>query len=213
MGFVHANAVITPSKQELFEAWLPSRSWAPGGGGGAGAGAVKKVGEYRFDDPAGEVGIETILWSTADGTLLQVPFTYRATQLEGADEFLVGTAEHTALGPRWVYDGCGDPVWAAALTTAILTGGTQAQMVIERDGRMVGVPPRVPVRGSGSADAQVPPISSVESVTNDGPITTVVAGLVTIALARVVGTPLPGGATLTGAAGGQDLGVLVALRL
>jgi hypothetical protein len=209
MGFVHANAVITPSKQELLEAWLPSRSWAPGGD----AGAVKKIGEYRFDDPAGEVGIETILWRTADGTLLQVPFTYRAARLEGADEFLVGTAEHTALGPRWMYDGCGDPVWAAALTTTILTGGAQAQMVMERDGQLVDIPPRVPVRGSGSPDATVPPISSLESVRDDGPITTVVAGAVTIALARVVGTPLPGDATLTGAVAGQDLGVLVALRL
>src|ERR1700712_2430459 len=99
MGLVYATAVITPSKQELLEAWLPSRPWAPG------AGAVTKVGEYRFDDPAGEVGIETILWQTAEGTLLQVPFTYRATPLDGGDAYLVGTAEHTVLGPRWVSDG------------------------------------------------------------------------------------------------------------
>ena len=131
MGFVHFRATLEPSKQDLVEAWLPSRSWAPG------VTSVEKVAEYRFDDPAGEVGVETILWRTADGTVLQVPYTYRSAPLEGADSYLVGTSEHSVLGTRWVYDGCADPVWASAVATAILTGGTQAQMVIERDGETV----------------------------------------------------------------------------
>lgn len=206
MGLVYATAVIVPSKQELLEAWLPSRSWA------AGEGSVTKVGEYRFDDPEGEVGIETILWRTGEGRLLQVPYTYRAAPLEGADEFLIGTAEHTVLGQRWVYDGCGDPVWASAVVAAILTGGTQAQMVIEREGRTIDVPARVPVRGSGAPGTEVMPISSIDAVSDDGRVTTVVAGSMTISLARVVGSPLPGEATLTGSTGGHDLGVLVSLR-
>jgi hypothetical protein len=205
MGLVHATANVTPGKQELLEAWLPSRAWA------SGVTEVKKVGEYRFDDPEGEVGIETIVWRTADGVLLQVPFTYRGAPLDGAEHHLVGTSEHSVLGPRWVYDGCADPVWAAAVTQAILTGGSQAQMVIEREGAMIDVPARLPVRGSGSAGAVVPSVSSVDSVSDDGPVTTVVAGPVTIALARVLGTPVAGEATLTGAVGDQDLGVLVAL--
>jgi hypothetical protein len=198
MGFVHANAVITPSKQELFEAWLPSRSWAPGGGGGAGAGAVKRVGEYRFDDPAGEVGVETIVWRTPDDVLLQVPLTYRGAPLPGAEEHLLGTMEHTVLGRRWVYDGCADPVWAAAMVGTILSGGTQAQVVFERDGALVEAPARLPVRGSGSPAATVPEVTSVDSVSDEGPVTVVTAGPVTIRLARVVGTPLSGDATLTG---------------
>jgi Maltokinase N-terminal cap domain len=205
MGLVHRSATLEPSKQELLEAWLPSRPWA------AGAPSVEKVGEYRFDDPLGEIGIETILWRTPEGAVLQVPFTYRATPLEGAEDFLVGTSEHSVLGPRWVYDGCGDPVWAAGVTTAILTGGTQAQMVIERDGQLVDVPARVAVQGSGSAGTEVPGVSAVDSVRDDGPVTTVTAGPVTLSLARVVGTPLSGDATLAGSTGGHDLGVLVAL--
>jgi len=205
MGFVHRTATLAPSKQELLEAWLPSRPWA------AGATAVTKVGEYRFDDPEGEVGIETILWQTPDGTVLQVPFTYRAEPLPGAEEFLVGTSEHSVLGPRFVYDGCADPVWAAAVTTTILTGGTQAQMVVEHDGQLVDVPARVPVRGSGAPGADVPLVSAVDSVRDDGPVTVVVAGGLTLSLARVVGTPLSGSATLTGSVGEHDLGVLVVL--
>jgi hypothetical protein len=204
MALVH-HATLEPSKQKLVEAWLPSRRWA------GGAEIAEKVAEYRFDDPAGEVGVETILWRTDEGTLLQTPLTYHAEPLEGAEEFLVGTSDHSVLGPRWVYDGCADPVWATTLATAILTGGSQAPMVIERDGELVDVPPRMQVRGSGAPTADVPAISTVESVRDEGPVTTVTAGPVTISLARVVGTPVEGRATLTGTTGDRDLGVLVAL--
>jgi hypothetical protein len=205
MGLVHFRATLEPSKQELLEAWLPSRPWA------SGATSVEKVAEYRFDDPEGEVGVETILWRTADGTILQVPFTYRAAPLDVAEESLIGTSDHSVLGKRWVYDGCVDPIWAATLATAILTGGTQAQMVIERDGELVDVPARMQVRGSGSPGTDVPVISRVDSVRDGGSVTTVSAGPVTIALARVVGTPVSGYASLTGSTGDQDLGVLAAL--
>ena len=40
MGFVHYSATLEPSKQDLAEAWLPSRPWAPDG-------PLEKVGEYR----------------------------------------------------------------------------------------------------------------------------------------------------------------------
>jgi hypothetical protein len=204
MALVH-RATLTPSKQELVETWLLSQPWA------AGRSVAEKVAEYRFDDPAGEVGVETILWRTEDGSVIQTPLTYRASALEGAEDALVGTSEHSVLGTRWVYDGCADPVWAATLATAILTGGTQAQMVIEHDGQLVDVPARMQVRGSGSAAAEVPTVSSVDSVADNGPVTTVAAGPVAISLARVVGTPVVGEATLTGSIGDRDLGVLVGL--
>jgi Maltokinase N-terminal cap domain len=207
MGLVYATATLEPSKQELLEAWLPSRPWA------SGATSVDKLAEYRFDDPAGEVGVETILWRTPDGRLLQVPFTYRSAPLDGAEQYLVGTTAHSVLGPRWVYDCCADPVWAATTAAAIISGGTQAQMVVERDGETIAVPARCPVRGSRLEGASAPAIRAVDAVSDDGPVTTVVAGPVTLSLARVVGTPLPGVATLTGSAGDRDLGALVALAM
>jgi len=205
MGLVHYTATLEPSKRKLVRAWLRSRSWAP-------SSKVTKVAEYRFDDTEGEVGVETILWRTSDDAVLQVPFTYRSAPLEGADSHLVGTTDHSVLGKRWVYDGCADPAWAATITAAILTGGSQAQMVIERDGELIDVPPRMQVRGSGSPGAVVPAVVSVESVGDDGAVTTVGAGPLTISLARVLGTPVEGDATLTGTAAGQDLGTLAALR-
>src|SRR5688500_5964152 len=105
MGIVH-RATLTPSKQEIVEGRLPSRSWA------VGRTIAEKVAEYRYDDPEGEVGVETILWRVDDGTLVQTPLTYRAEPLAGAQEHLITTTDHSVLGERWVYDGCGDPVWA-----------------------------------------------------------------------------------------------------
>jgi hypothetical protein len=206
MGLVH-RATLIPSKQELVEAWLPSRPWA------AGLTIAEKVAEYRFDDPEGEVGVKTILWRTHDGTLLQTPLTYRGAPYDRAEDFLVGTSEHSVLGSRWVYDGCADPVWAATLATAILTGGTQAQMVIEHEGVLVDVPARMQVRGSGSADAPVPDVRSVDSVADDGPVTVVRAGSVELTLPRVVGTPVMGQETLTGHVGEDPTEfILAALR-
>jgi len=206
MGIVHHTATLSPTKQELVEAWLPSRSWAEG------RQVTGKVGEYRFDDPAGEVGVETILWRTDDGTVLQTPLTYRAAPLDGAEAYLVGTTDHSVLGQRWVYDGCGDPVWAAALVDAISTGGRQAQMFIEQDGRRVDVPPRIQVRGSGSDDF-APQVTSVDRVVDESAITVVTAGDVDIAVARIVGEPLGSGPHLSGSVGDSDeTTVLAVLR-
>jgi hypothetical protein len=152
MGLVHHTASISPTKQELAEAWVPTRTW------GAGRAVVEKVAEYRLDDPAGEVGVETILWRLDDDSVCQVPFTYRAAPLEGADAHLIDTMEHSALGRRWIYDGCGDPVWAAGLVHAIRTGGTQSQMFIEQDGRRIDVPPRMVVHGTGAEDVAPAPV-------------------------------------------------------
>jgi hypothetical protein len=170
------NAQITPTKAELIGAWLPSQTWS----GGAPA-PLELLGAYRFDDPAGEVGIETHLVRTGAGTVLQVPLTYRGAPLEGADRHLVGTTDHSHLGRRWVYDGCGDPVYVAVLATTIRTGGREAEQWVETDGGPVLRESTTRVTGSGTPGATA----------------TDVDGLVVL---RVVGpTTHPGGAeTLTG---------------
>jgi hypothetical protein len=205
MGIVH-RATLSPSKQEIVEAWLPSRPWAEG------RTIAEKVAEYRFDDPDGEVGVETILWRADDGSVLQTPLTYRAAPLAGAESHLITTTAHSVLGERWVYDGCGDPVWARTLVAAILTGARQSPMFFEEDGRRIDIPPRMEVRGSGRGDvADVPEIARVDSVTDDGTVTTVLAGTVHLAVARVVGTPLGEGPHLDGTVGGSDERIVLAV--
>lgn len=204
MALVH-RATLTPSKQDLVAAWLPTRGWARG------IQIASKVAEYRFDDPAGEVGIETILFAADDGATVQVPLTYRGAALDGADDFLVGTTEHSVLGRRWVYDACGDPVWATALAATVLTGGTQAQMYLEQDGQRIDVPARMTVQGSGDPGAAVVDLPTVDSVRDEGMTTVVLAGDLELVVARVVGATVEGDETLVGQVGERGA-VLAALR-
>src|SRR6476660_5453621 len=122
MALVYSTATLTPSKIALLTRWVAGQPWAAG----VDAGSLEAVGAYRFDDPAGEVGIETHLVRTADDRLLQVPVTYRGAPLPDAP--LVGQPEHSVLGTRWVYDACADPVYALTLATTILTGGHEAEL-------------------------------------------------------------------------------------
>jgi hypothetical protein len=103
MALIH-KATLNPTKLQLLTSWLPRQTWITG------EADVEQVGAYRFDDPAGVVGIEAFLLQARDGSVFHVPLTYRGAPLAGAEEFLIGTAEHSVLGTRWVYDGCGDPV-------------------------------------------------------------------------------------------------------
>ena len=164
MAILHANADITPTKPELLATWLPTQPWFVGD-----ASALEHLGAYRFDDPDGEVGMETHLVRAGEGPLFQVPWTYRGAPLDGADSFLVGTMEHTVLGPRWVYHAIGDPVYQAVLAATILTGGSQAELMREfADGRTEIAEPAVRVKGSGSA-SEVPPVDLEVVQVLDGP--------------------------------------------
>jgi Maltokinase N-terminal cap domain len=183
------RTTLRPSKLELLSSWAPRQPWWPSGA----QPELSQVGAYRFDDPGGEVGIETLLVRTANGVLLQAPVTYRGKPLPGADEHLVGTGEHGVLGPRWVYDGCGDPVYVTALATAILTGGTQALLQIVTPEGAEERPPNVQVKGSGRTVGVVPPIESVEYKSRRGPAVMHAPGL------RVELLRVPGGQTEPGA--------------
>lgn len=113
MAILH-KATVSPTKPELLEKIL--------------GGPVTVVGAYRLDDPDGEVGVEALIARTGTATT-QVVLTYRAAPLEGADEHLVSTMEHSVLGRRWVYRGEGDPVALGCFRRAI--DGEQEQAVEE----------------------------------------------------------------------------------
>ena len=128
MAIIH-RATITPSKLELLEEWLGSDL--------EGSEELRQVASYRFDDPAGEVGIEALL-VTRGGAVRQAVLTYRAAALDGADEHLITTMEHSALGTRWVYDGAGDPVAIAAYQRALAGQQEQAALEIYDGDTLVG---------------------------------------------------------------------------
>jgi hypothetical protein len=189
MAVVHADATLTPSKPELVAAWLATESW------GAGIGALEHVGGYRFDDPDGEVGIEALLLRAGD-RVVHLPLSYRAAPLDGADDFLLGTLSHSALGERWVYDACGDPVAVHAFLTAVLTGGEQAALDVARGGQVVDR--RAPaVRAVGSGSAATCPALGPVSVRERGATAVVEAAGHTLTLARLLPADVSGSETLT----------------
>ncbi len=178
MALLH-RADLTPSKLDLLNAWLPTRSWYAG----PAAPDLTRVGAFRFDDPAGAVGVETLLVQAGDGPVLQVPLTYRDAPLDGAEQWLVGTTEHSVLGHRWVYDAAGDPVYAATLAHTILTGAGQAPEEFEVDGVRQVRANSLQAVGSGAAFSGT--VAGVLEV-SDGDPTRIAAGSLALTVIRVL---------------------------
>lgn len=125
MAIIH-NTTMSPGKLELLAAWLPDQPWYRHRGH---VPELAKAGGFRLDDPQGEVGIEFMVVTDGSGhetTAYQVPLTYRASALAGADDALIGTSEHGVLGRRWIYDGVHDPVLLAQLV-ALIQGEAEPQ--------------------------------------------------------------------------------------
>jgi len=144
------RATLTPSKPELIAAWARTQPWRPPEDAD-----IEVVGAFRFDDPDGRVGIETHLVD-ADGTLLQVPLTYRDEPLAGADDALAGQIEHSALGTRWVYDGLADDVYLTMLAAVAMTGQGEAVGMVSVGDRWLVVPSNVRLEGGGWGTEPVP---------------------------------------------------------
>lgn len=149
MAQIH-QATLTPTKLDLLEGWLPTRRWYPG----EKPPDLERLGACRFDDPAGEVGVEIIVVRAGgDGPLVHAPLTYRGAPLDGADYFLIGTLEHSVLGTRWVYDAVGDPVYVGCLAETIRTGGQQADEFVETADGPQRRDPGMSVHGTGQGPA------------------------------------------------------------
>lgn len=190
------QAVLTPSKIELVRSFLAERPWAAGG-------EVEQLAAYRFDDPRGEVGVETMLVQAPGGPVLQVPLTYRGAPLPGAEDHLIGRTQHSVLGLRWVYDGCGDPVYAQVLAAAVLTGGTGAEEIVDDHGERSSRTPSATVRGSGAPGAHVPDLGPL-TCRDQAEVTRVLAGALELDVVRVVGACVGSTDTLTGRWGDSE---------
>lgn len=182
------RATLTPSKMELLRQWLPNQSWFRGKTGND----PVRVGSFRFDDPDGEVGVETLL--VADGgEVFHVPLTYRGSRLHGADPYLIGTLEHSSLGTRWIYDAACDPVYASALATTILNGQPQASQSFEIDGRLEVIPESVQLQSRELPGCTASVVRSAVPATVDG-ITTLRSGNLELSVVRALNlTETPSG--------------------
>ncbi|NEA23264.1 maltokinase N-terminal cap-like domain-containing protein [Actinomadura bangladeshensis] len=182
MAVIH-KTTMTPGKLELLAAWLPDRPWYTGTGREP---ELAKAGGFRLDDPAGEVGIEFMVVTDTSGerpVSYQVPLTYRGVPLDGADEALIGTAEHGVLGRRWVYDGAHDPVLVAQLL-ALVQGRAEAQHQSKSD----APEPSVSTHYAGSDLPAMAAITAVEEGREGTGIVvaTEAGGTLTVAVSRVL---------------------------
>ena len=142
MAEIHRGASLTPGKLELLEEWMGSQRWYASKGRRP---HLRRLATWRLDDPAGEVGVETLVVADESGdetVVYQVPLTYRGEPLASADHALVGTMEHSVLGRRWVYDAPHDPVYATQLLE-LVQGRVPAASSAESDAvedSVAGVP-------------------------------------------------------------------------
>lgn len=208
MALIH-RAQIRPTKMELIGGWLPSQPWYAGGAHPE----MQPLGAYRFDDPAGEVGVDTHLVRADGAQILHVPMTYRAAPLDGGEPWLIDTTEHTVLGKRWVYDACGDPVYANALAAAVLADGAQAEEYFETDGRREYRTPTARVTGTGST-RELSTIDTVAdlSCSTEGAVTIIRTAEWELRINRVIDPKVDAadGYTLTGTWSDQAAPVVLA---
>lgn len=138
---IYFHATLVPSKLDTVRAWLPQQAWFMGD-----PDDIEQVGAFRFLDPVGEVGIETVLIRSGQH-IYQVPQTYRGTRLDDAEESLIGIIEHSALGTRFIYDAMTDPVYLTELERVIRESGTAVGSFSVEDGSQQ--PPGMDIRGTG----------------------------------------------------------------
>jgi|KBSSwiStaDraftv2_1062776.scaffolds.fasta_scaffold136549_2 hypothetical protein len=205
MAIVHPTATISPTKAELAQKWLAEADWFDGD---PNAIEVRSRLSYRFDDPAGKVGIETLV--VRDGSrLIQIVLSYREAALVGADEFFLDNMQHSALGTRWIYDGVGDPVAVAAFVRAIVAGEHSAILEFAVDGQPRSVETHVQAHGTGTAAA--PEDIRVLGVEREGTVSSVqtTAGILRIPHLIEAGTPTAP-LNLVGAVEGLEADVVLA---
>src|SRR4051812_8537351 len=134
MAILH-DATLTPATRQLIGAWVPGPTWFDSSAG------RNPLGTFPFGDPAGWAGAVGFQPAGQEVPPLLVPVSHRAPPLALADARLVGTTEHSVMGPRWVYDGCAAPVAVSALLPASATGGHEAALTMEKDGETVTFEP------------------------------------------------------------------------
>lgn len=118
---VHAGATLEPKKLEIISRWIHKQPWFRGH-----ANDLRIVGNFRFEDPDGEVGLDSILVES-EGDVYYVPLTWRSSTLPSWAE-LLGEAEHSELGNRFCYNAATDPVFVAEAERVIAEGDTQSEI-------------------------------------------------------------------------------------
>ncbi|WP_434617508.1 1,4-alpha-glucan branching protein GlgB [Arthrobacter sp. A5] len=110
-------AGLTAAVPDILAGWLPGQRWYPAKGSSV---RLRSAGGFRLGDPhldTEAVGLEVHYIAVDDGTrvqVLQVPLSFRAAPLAGAETALVAETDDPQLGHRWIYDAPHDPDFISA---------------------------------------------------------------------------------------------------
>ena len=152
MAFVHRDATLRPTKIDIVRQWLTAADWFDAAPETV---VTSPPLSYRFDDPAGKVGIEALV-VPYEGRFIQLPLTYREAPLDGAQQWLLTTMEHSVLGRRWIYDGVGDPALVTAFVSSIAGGASSATLEFGPDDQPQTAATSIQARGTGSKPMTTP---------------------------------------------------------
>nr|MDQ5861694.1 phosphotransferase [Actinomycetota bacterium] len=112
-----AQPTLTATLSGVLRDWLPRQRWFPVKTADF---SLEQAGSLSLEDAAGQARLEIFLLAvssrTADGGLrtdvVQVPLSYRASPLAGAEGALVGQAPEA--GMAWIYDAVHDPSFVSS---------------------------------------------------------------------------------------------------
>lgn len=120
-------------------------------------GVATLLGSYRLVDTVdGEVGIEVLIGRDAEDRLVQLPLSYRSTEIDPAQTLT--RMEHSVLGQRWVSNALGDPVAVREFIRTILSGDDGATY-------SNGDTPLIDIRGAGTTEDGEVELGEVELTT------------------------------------------------
>ena len=154
-----------------------------------------------------------MLVRVGDGPTHQVPLTYRGAPLDGGDGWLVGTAEHSVLGRRWVYDARGTPFTPRCWPARSSRVAARRRSFPRSTGDWNRRESTMSVIGSGGQDVDVPAVDAVRRVVEDDPTLIVTDSVELAVVRRLDGSSRLAGATLTGTWSGQPTSLPLAYAL
>lgn len=92
----------------------------------------------------------------SEGSLFQVPVTYRDEPLSKTPESLIGTIEHSVLGLRYVHDGIYDDQFVTVLAGVASAGYGQSLGFAQQDGRWHAWPDQLRLEGTAELPGRPP---------------------------------------------------------
>ena len=145
---IFPDADLSPDKPHFQRLFLQQEALLGVDANPAAFAALTEIGDYRFLDPRGKVGLQVTLFTDGQSTV-QVPLAYCEADQEGAERpGFLGEMSHSELGQRHIFDARQRPEFAEAIRALITSAGRGPVSQSAEDGSVIQ--PKVQVQGTGT---------------------------------------------------------------